>query len=416
MSRAAAALIFAASVLVGCSQPPVATSPARRGSTEPFQHVVLIVIDTLRADQARAAATPNLDRIAATGGAVDRAWSAGTWTVPSMVSMFTGSPIRRHGWDLPAGHIGKYPVVPATPLLAEVLRDAGFRTSALVGNPYLTRALGFDRGFDHWARVSDKSMLRHITKDIKPHLSGAQRQFIYLHLMGPHSPLRPSREAIARHQLQPDRFNSQRGLQIGAAKRNQEAGIQEAYRQGYRAVVEDTDKRLGEILNALKGLGEDTLYIVTSDHGELLGEHGTFGHGRHLWEPLTEVPLIIGGVDGIPNQMGIEAIPDLISRMVGLKASWPVSIRQNPLLVSQREGLVAISPRRSEKWIWNESGAKAYDLTQDPGELAPHEAPKVAAQMRREWEQEQPKAPLLPLTIGLSEQTMKDLKAIGYAE
>ncbi len=419
MSRTLALIsgLFATVGLSGCTSEAPAIPPVRRaGSDAPFQHVVLVVIDTLRADVARTAHTPNMDALAAAGERVDRAWSSGTWTAPSVVSLFTGAPIRAHGWDLPVGHIGRYPTLPTRPTLAETLQGAGFHTTALVGNPYLTAEVGFARGFDRWSRTSDTAMLRTLEHAFLPQLDAGGRHFLYLHLMGPHSPLAPSSEARTRHGLASRWFQEPRGLMIGAAKRNQQDGVRTAYATAYRAVVEDTDARLGRILQALTPLGTDTLIILTSDHGELLGEHGMVGHGRHLWEPLTHVPLIVRGVQDLPHRMSIDAIPDLVTRLTGVPASWPTQAVAGSVLVSQREGLLTMSPDGRTKWIWGELDTESYDLEQDPAELVPLSADPRAARFRATWESQVPAGPVLPLTVDLSKDTRSALKTLGYTD
>ena len=185
------------------ASPPQALPP----SADVPQHVVVILIDTLRADAFARANTPNLDALAARGLVVDRAWSTTTWTVPAVISLFTGSFVRTHGWDLPTGDMTQRPPLPAMPTLAEVLKQAGFGTHGLYANGYLAHELGFSRGFDEWKRSVDSRMALEVQQrvstwgdpgsgDLPP-----QRQFLYLHLLGIHSGLRPSPEAQARYGL-----------------------------------------------------------------------------------------------------------------------------------------------------------------------------------------------------------------------
>ena len=143
--RPALALLL---LLTACGEPTITLPP---GGARP--DVILISIDTLRADHVGAygydrATTPTLDALAARGQAATLAWSGGTWTVPSVISLFTGAPVRQHGWDGPTGQQGRYPKLPALPTLAETFRAAGFTTIGLYANGYLAEELGFDRGFD----------------------------------------------------------------------------------------------------------------------------------------------------------------------------------------------------------------------------------------------------------------------------
>ena len=402
--------------LTGCTAEPQPAQPMRQGSEVPFKNVVVIVIDTLRADVLKQAHTPRLDALAATGQQVERAWSSGTWTAPSIISLFTGTPVRSHGWDLPAGHIGKYPPLPDRPTLAEVLGSHGYQTTALVTNPYLTADLGFDRGFARYRRTSDAAMLKALKAELASQRDVERSQFFYLHLLGPHSPLRPSAAARKRHGLDDGWFKEPRGLLIGAAKRNQEAGVRAAYAAAYRAVVEDTDERVGALVDILASALPDTLFVVTSDHGEMLGEHGVVGHGPHLWEPLTAVPLIVGGVAHLPTQMSIDAIPDLITGLLSIDAVWPSQVSKSGRLVSQREGAVTISEPTRVKWIWNSDGGQRFDLKADPDELHPSSIGGPGEAALRAWHNRTPQAEDLPLIVSLPEATQRELKALGYAD
>ena len=415
MGRRALA-VMAWLTLAACTAEPQPPKPTRQGSEAPFRNVVIIVIDTLRADILKQAHTPRLDALASTGQQVERAWSSGTWTAPSVISLFTGTPVRSHGWDLPAGHIGKYPPLPDRPTIAEVLAAHGYHTTALVTNPYLTTDLGFDRGFARYRRTSDEAMLKALKAELTSERDVERPQFFYLHLLGPHSPLRPSAAARERLGLDEGWFKGPRGLLIGAAKRNQASGVRAAYAAAYRGVVEDTDERVGALVDTLTSALDDTLFVVTSDHGELLGEHGIVGHGPHLWEPLTAVPLIVGGVANLPRQMSIDAIPDLITDLLSIEATWPSQVGASDQLVSQREGATTISDTSLVKWIWNSDGGYRFDLQTDPDEQHPSSIGGAGETALRAWHKVTPKAEDLPLIVSLPEATQRELKALGYTD
>jgi len=403
-------------LMMSCTTTTKPWTPTRKSSDAPFHNVVLVVIDTLRADTARTAHTPVLDSIAASGAEVPRAWASGTWTVPSIVSLFSGAPVRSHGWDLPAARIGQYPDLPPIRLLAERLRDAGFDTTGLYANPYLSEALGFDRGFNRWIRTTDSQLSSKLASIVNQEVDPTRRQFFYLHLIGPHSPLRPSQASQRRAGVDSQWFDNSLGLQIGAAKRNQQAGIRQAYRAAYGAVVEDTDVRLGQALSALGTLRDDALIIVTSDHGELLGEHDTMGHGRHVLEPLTHVPLIAGDVSSLPPTMTIDAIPDLVTRLTGLASDWTTTAGPGMPLVSQREGQVALSIDGVEKGVWGPQDAQAFHLERDPGEVSPTPMTAALQEAHTNWIQAISPAEPSALIHSLPPQAQSELRALGYAE
>lgn len=385
---------------------------------EPLRNAVIIVIDTLRADVLAEVSTPNIDSIG--GQRPARAWAGGTWTVPSVVSLFSGATVRTHGFDLPTGKLGRYPRLPDQPLLAEVLAEAGFRTDGLYSNGYLAEELGFDRGFDTWRRSSDKVLANQFHQLVAKQWTEEGRHFAYLHFLGPHSPLKPSEEAVERNGLDPAMYEGRMGLEIGAAKRN-EPGARLAYQQGYRAVVEDMDQRVGEVLEALGEHREDTLIVLTSDHGELLGEHGVVGHGYWVWEPLTGVPYLVENASTpLPDFVSNVGTAQLICDELGVQHSFPVSLDTSPV-VSQREGKLAVSRDGRYKAIWDpHPRAKAafgvFDLHEDPDELSPLALDHELIAAREAWELAVPQGEPLEEQVELSEETTEQLKELGYIE
>ncbi len=382
------------------------------------RHALVILIDTLRSDALAEASTPTIDALRQGGVSPALHWSAGTWTVPSVVSLFLGMPIRQHGWDEPSGHLGRYPPLPDSPTLAGVLSEAGFETHGFYANPYLAEELGFDRGFDQWRRSADKSIPRQFASLVEENFGGERRQFVYLHLLGPHSPLRPSDAARLRWEVDPSWFEERFGLEIGVAKRNRRPGAREAYAAAYRAVIEDTDLLVAAILDALGEYREDTLVLLTSDHGELLGEHNIAGHGTHVWEPLTRVPLILsvpGGRPNLPERVGGAEIPHLLTSLLRVEHTWPASLGAPPSLVSQREGMLALTEDGQRKGIWTED-LQVFALDSDPGEEHPLTDDGHLEEARVRWEASVPKGSPPAATLTLPEETVEQLQSLGYGQ
>ncbi len=435
MNRRVASLALAA---VACSGSPTpsqtspSSSPARTvqwvpEDTRPARNAVLIVLDTTRDDATRAAHTPTLDALTAEGTRVDRAWSGGTWTVPSVVSLLTGQFVRHHGWDLPSARMGKYPPLPDVPRLPEVLQKQGVKTSALYANPYLSEPLGFDRGFDSWKRTSDAHMAKQLEKLVSSSWTRTDRHFAYLHLLGPHSPLKPSDAARERWEVDAQWFSGKHGFMVGEAKRNQKDGVRAAYKAAYHAVIEDTDALVGALLAALGPHRKDTLVIVTSDHGELLGEHGQAGHGWWLYEELTRVPFVVdhpfaaGDVESLPSILSNVSVADLITRGMGIEAEWPVTLSDAPLLAAKRDGREAVAFDGVHKVVWDEritgNSPIEYHLDADPGEASP-----IAASADRvaRLDTLQQRFPVSRLELvepqPVDPDTMKDLETLGYVD
>ncbi len=399
------------------TEPTAPTAPAAEPAplpATPPRHAMIILIDTLRADALAEANTPTIDALAARGDSVERAWSSGTWTVPSVVSLFTGMPVRQHGWDLPTGQLGHYPKLPALPTIATVLKDAGFGTFGLYSNPYLAEELGFDRGFDTWRRSSDTAMAKRLRDEVATWNDG-RGHFAYLHLLGPHSPLRPSPEAQARWSVDPQFIDEKKGFGIGGAKRDQEEGVRDAYAAAYRAVIEDTDTIVAGIIEALGDQREDTLIILTSDHGELLGEHDRVGHGTWLYEGLTHVPLIIDRGE-LPQTLGIASIPAIVTGALSVKHDWATPADAALPLVSQREGSLAMSPDGQHKGIWMGETLSVYDLSVQPLEETPLPETHGLPEARTTWEAGFPPGSISEEGVSLHPDTVAALKALGYLQ
>ena len=410
--------------VVGCQPEPPAPVPP---SDAP--DVVLVVIDTLRSDSAAKAETPTLDSIASDGVSVPYAWSPSTWTAPSTLSLMTGSHVREHGWDLPFPRFmsaeGKsYPPVDDRPTLAEVLSNAGYATLGLYANPLLSRKLGWQRGFDEWKQVADAGMARALRRRYRELVAeSAERPiFAYLHLLGPHQPLRPSRSASKRWGVTDEvRYLTKKGIRLEHVAERPVA-YEDQYIRAYHAAIEDTDRVLSELLLPLQKRGRPLVVIVTSDHGELLGEHQMWGHEESVWNPLTHVPLLIAGSDkvALPEVMSTAAIPDYITRVVGISRDWPVSLDDPPVLVSQRDGEVAVSGDGQLRGIWSpgeSSPRQVYDLADDPGEAhsvgdLPSRA--LVSMHHAIWLGGTPTRTLEAVDRGLDDETRSLLEELGY--
>jgi arylsulfatase A-like enzyme/Flp pilus assembly protein TadD len=281
--------------------------PACRRSAAPpaARHLVLVTIDTLRADRVgiygrENATTPVLDRLAREGAWAPEATAHVPLTRPSHVSLFTGLLPPETGVRdniSPA-------VVPETPLLAEVLKKAGFLTAAFLSSVVLDPSSGLGRGFDTYAarfegRASEAQFLGSVQKkgDLTtgealewlegqgPRLRAPEtRVFLWLHLYDPHDPYEPPEPYASRYAGRP-----------------------------YDGEVAFSDELVGRLDDALGRLGmrQDTLFIVTSDHGEGLGEHRETLHGFFTYQTTLRIPFIARG-PGIPAGTRVDATVRLV--------------------------------------------------------------------------------------------------------
>ncbi|HYC55155.1 MAG TPA: sulfatase [Candidatus Binatia bacterium] len=291
LHRSAGVTFFALAAAAGCAAVvlprPVASSRAASES------VFLVVVDTLRADAAGVQGPswmPQLARIAREGTRFGQAISPAPWTLPATLSLLSGWNPHRH---LAGVSVSPWEVLPGdaqASFLGPALRDAGYVVAAFVNNPYLRPHYGFGSGHlvfrAYHGRAEDGAAL---ALDWQ-HRIGSRRFFTMLHIMDPHWPFEaPAGAGAAREPCQQCDSLSQLQYTDSAEPVRQEV------RRRYRAEVEYTDARLGELYDALTSAGhlEDAWFIVTSDHGEELWDHGGFLHGHTLYDELLRVPLVI---------------------------------------------------------------------------------------------------------------------------
>ena len=282
---------LAAASLAACQRAP-APPPAAR-------HVVIVTIDTLRADRlgcygSRDVATPRLDRLAAAGALAVEASAHVPLTRPSHVSIFTGLLPTQHGIRdnvSPA-------LVPQVPLLAEPFHAAGFATGAFVSSVVLDSQSGLDRGFDVYAdrfegTTGDAQFLNTVQKPGEATIAEAlawlrgqagRRVFLWLHLYEPHDPYEPPEPYASRYAERP-----------------------------YDGEVAWVDELFGRFEDGLRGLGlgDDIALLVVSDHGEGLGEHDESLHGFFAYQTTLRVPFLVRA-PGVPKGRRLERTVRLV--------------------------------------------------------------------------------------------------------
>ena len=243
------------------------------------QNVLLVTIDTLRADALGSyggrAATPHLDRLAAGGARFSFAHAHAVVTLPSHTSILTGQLPYEHGMRDNSG----YRVKDGTRTLATRLKALGFATGAFVGGFPLTKRFGLTPGFDVYddqvpelkGDVSFSMPERTADEVTRSAIDWIGRQttkfFSWVHVFDPHSPYKPPADLASQYASQP-----------------------------YDGEVAAVDRALGPLFDRLATLSRPTLVIITSDHGESLGDHGELTHGMFAYEATLRVPLIVATV------------------------------------------------------------------------------------------------------------------------
>jgi hypothetical protein len=258
-------------VLGACERPAAREEVLARLARLERPHIVLIVVDALRADRIApygfdAAISPELARWAEHGVVFERVLAQSSWTKVSMASLLTSLWPRTHGVRLASDGLAE----PAL-TLAEVLRDAGYRTYAVQSNGWLEQSFGFHQGFEHYvfARARDSApemgasslwphaerVLEEAGRLLDAH-DEAQPFFLYLHFMDVHEYAAPPEFRV-----------------FGA---DREGSYLSAIRW-----LDDVLQRLRERLER-QGLLQRTVIVFASDHGEAFGENRSYGHARNV--------------------------------------------------------------------------------------------------------------------------------------
>jgi arylsulfatase A-like enzyme len=321
-------------------------------------NILLVTIDTLRADHLSSygysrATSPVVDRLAAEGVRFDQAVVQWPKTGPSFASMFSATYPKDNGIVRRVGR----PVPSEMRLLAEELRDRGYQTHAVVSNGALASELRYNQGFETydevWKLGGDLERNNHAAAVNERALLAAERIraanpektfFFWVHYIDPHFPYEPPEgwrdrfqgdavfNAETRHvEVDPDRARADINF-IGTDKVLDGRTDLAFYVARYDAEIAYVDEFLGRLLDALaeRGLMDDTVTVLTSDHGESLGEHDYyFSHGRFGYQANLRVPFIVHAperfephVDGAPAEL-VHLAPTLLDLAGGLPVGRP---------------------------------------------------------------------------------------------
>jgi arylsulfatase A-like enzyme len=344
----------------------------RKAEAAPREHVVLVVVDTLRADRLgvygyrERPTSPFLDRWAAEGTVLTRAYASSSWTVPSMATMFTGELPEDHGVTIYGRRLRR-----DQPVLAERFQGAGYHTVGVVANPLLGADLGFARGFDTyvlearllsmtgsgssvWSDVimalqkqavrgllpaalcgwTVKPTAANVVDEALTRLDQAPRGaplFLLVMLLDPHEPR-------TRTRIEDD---ATRGWRQQSGDRDFDGASSLSYDREVR-YVDGQIERLWIGLERRLGAGR-TRMIVVADHGEQLGEKGRQGHGRNLEEAVTRVPLLIRSPHDAARRLetlfSLRRLPELLLRGAD-PAAWPENVVRTQLRPPERPSVL----------------------------------------------------------------------------
>ncbi|HPG24722.1 MAG TPA: sulfatase-like hydrolase/transferase [Myxococcota bacterium] len=437
-------------------------------------NVILVMVDTLRADHLSCygsdLATPNLCRLAEDGGTVYKAFSHASWTKPATASLLTST--------LPSTHVAMSKPSSLSQdlvLISEAMQDAGYTTGGIVSNVNLAESFGFDQGYDDYyylgpdyiagaAESSSKLIIYQLVRQVALGVLGGdktwfndfyqdsevvnevafdwlddrkdERFFLFLHYMDPHDP-------YFEHP-----YNG-----VGVARVSMpdpEPEMAERLHALYRGEIEYLDGNFGKLLAKLEALGlyDDTIIVLTADHGEEFDDHGGFWHGLTLYDEQIHVPLVIkwakdgeaparGADSGIARSIdvgptllgatGIE-VPETMQG-IDLRAPFSTRLEKDRQVFSEEdhEGNVLWALRtENEKLIVANAGnprglpeREYFDVSGDPGELDPFSDPESEVRLEEMARLQRLAAEGKAVESEDVEMTYEDcerLRMIGYVE
>lgn len=463
--------------------------PARPGSPD----VVFVVLDSVRASRVGAygyplATTPTFDTLAAQGVRFADATAPSTWSLPSHASMFTGAFASVHG-----AHDESRVLRADRPTLAQRLAEAGYETRCYTANPHISAGFGLTRGFastdEGWREAgllrdfllpfrllnrlgwasADKggaAVVDHFAAWLATRPAGGPPAFVFLNFLEAHFPFhqvpqpflgrftqRPRAELIAAgNAAMAELFGNKVSPEDVAAAA---PAVQEMYDAG----VAYSDHLLARVVQALEARGtlDNTVLVLVSDHGELLGERGRFGHGPSLAQPDLHVPLALRWPGQLPagvviaEPVSTTAVFATVLDLVGLDAPTAQVASLRPLLEGRPGGQPVIAERHvtelgqadgdplsNPDWRYRVyrsgplklvlstgRGPQLYDLQADPHEerdLSAADAPTLARLQDelRAWEAALG-LPALDAAVEAAAPTVdpaaqERLRALGYLE
>ncbi|MCA9727231.1 MAG: sulfatase [Candidatus Eisenbacteria bacterium] len=303
--------------------------PGCHRASDPRPNLVLISIDTLRSDRLGCYGydrdtTPRLDALAARGTRFESVVAPANWTLPSHVTMLTGLSPHTHGVVRP-----DVSASPRVRFLAEYLAGAGYGTWAETDGGYVGAAYGFDRGFDHFA--DDPTPFADKLARALAQLDSGSPQFCFIHTYDVHCPYVPSAEFRGLFRSEGSEFVETEG-RCGNPHFNgvsltagQVSYLSDRYDEGVR----EADHDLGWFCDELhrRGLDENTIVMIVSDHGEELGEHGQIGHERTLHREALLVPWIVFGPGIHPGRVGTTVgLADVTPTILDLAGLGPIDV------------------------------------------------------------------------------------------
>lgn len=426
------------------------------------RNLVLVTIDTLRADHLGAygylrPTSPQIDAFRERATLYTRAQASAPWTLPTHASLFTGLDPFEHGAHAVRDASGRAiarPLAAEFVTLAEALRDAGFRTGAFVANTgYLNRRMGLDQGFESYEVLRETGLEKN--ERIADWLDEGRGEpfFLFVNYMDAHRPYNTAAVEggpVLRGEPDPGALDRLYRAVMPGGRRAPAALVRRVI-EHYDLGVANADRAVGGLLAQLRdrGLEDDTMVVITSDHGEYFGEHDLVEHSKDVYQEALWIPLLIRDAgqrepgrdetpfasSHLPRRIAEGLAPEVEAR---LAPRFPRRGGTDPVLAEnyfarQRDLADPRWGHRFErvrralfdwplKWIDSSDGRDAlYDLEADPAEghdLA-KERPRDAERLRALLEDRlssQPKPPPADAPRPPDDAERRELEALGYLD
>lgn len=440
------------------------------GCAEPASpNLVVVVLDTTRPDRLslygyERPTSPALQALAPESTVYDQAYSTSSWTPPAHASLFTGLYPHTHGVTQSAWHLS-----PSQVTLAERLWEAGYETVGIVGNPMVGRDFGWNQGFEQyhetWRETAGYGAPHPALAHFERFLDERHDRpfFAFFNFNEPHSPYEPparAREGLVESGTPTRAANDWRGHFTGVRPLGPDAI--EQLSDLYDAEIRSADRLVEGVVGLLtqRGILDDTVLVVTSDHGENLGEHGMVDHVFSLYETTVRIPLLVryppvfpqGERIAMPVQLvdvyttladlaGLEdsggqgidlrSAPEQRERTVLLSYEYPRQAlgtlgeagEGHPALAPYRHRLLAVREGDHKLIVTDDGTTRLYDLVSDPSEEVdlssrePEQRERLLRKITTLLIEPAAKTGSRTATdIDVDDETLDELRALGYAE
>ena len=409
-------------------------------------NVILIIIDTLRADHLSCygyhrETSPSLDSLAASGTRWENFQAQAPWTLPATATIFTGLNAKQHGTGRRLD--GDHRLHVEVPIISTIFSNAGYRTCGIFNVALLNENHGFSRGFDHYSCAGFGGGRAAITVDefLEWLESGNDtRPFMaVIHFFDVHDPYDPPSPYDTMYF--PDDTLTESVWEVAEGGRIVHPEHLEHFLSRYDGGITWVDTQLGRLFGELRmrGYADSTIIMITADHGEEFLEWGFIGHGGHLYQEVLHIPLFIvgpgipageviiepaGQFDILPTLLSICSIEDA-TNFEGVDLFSKAARDPRPIPASQlmfngqvlgQTAIVSILSGNMKGLVTRRGSTDSYfifDLQNDPHEQVPLEADSLMTELLDYYRA----TPMLwdpPLVQNLDSLSTRALEDLGY--